>query len=127
MQTQSYKVPHHGSYINDIHWKEGDVRLEHVLLLRDRDGEEQAHLDPLDLILPLVRRAYPDATKHSLAYYGNKNFTIIGIKDYARKVVVLYRHDYTWQVMLMGKQTFAQYQQDQPYYTEVEWEKLPSY
>lgn len=41
--------------------------------------------------------------------------------------MVLYRHDYTWQVVLMKKQTFIQYQQDNPYYAQVEWEKIPSY
>lgn len=127
MQTQTYKVPHHGSYLLSCGYRRCDVQLEHVLQLRDSDGQQQENLDPLDLILPLIRRAYPDATRASLAYYGNKNFTVIGFKDYGNKVMVIYRHDFTWQVVLMKKQTFIQYQQEHPYYAQVEWEKIPSY
>lgn len=30
-------------------------------------------------------------------------------------------------VVLMKKQTFIQYQQEHPYYAQVEWKKIPSY
>lgn len=128
MQTQEFRIPHHGSYIYDIRFIEGDGGLEHMMTIRDDESAELLeNRRSLDIILPLVRRAYPEVSSYDMSHYGNKNFTAIGSRNFGQKIVVLYRHDFSWAIMTIPKDIFVQYQRKNPYYSPVQWDDLPAY
>jgi hypothetical protein len=126
MQNQEFRLPYHGSYIYDIRF-EGNPKLERIMTFHDNEGKELENRKPLDTILPLVSRAYPQVGFYDMSHYGNKNFIVIGTKNYGQKVMVLYRHDFSWMIIEIPRQAFLQYQKDNPYYSPVQWDNMPEY
>ncbi len=117
--TEVYKVPHHGSYPTDF------CQLSTLMSFSDtRPYGATAAPEVVQVILGLVRRAYPAATEESIYRYGNKNFTIVG-RTYYQDYLIVFFHDYTWEVARMPADVYDAWVQDKPYYTCVAHDDLP--
>jgi hypothetical protein len=114
MQTNAvFKIPRHGSYPSDI--------CQWTRLMSFSDTPPYGHAtapDVVQIILGLVRRVYPDATKESVWKYGNKDFTIVG-RTYFHNYVIVYFHDYTWCLGDMPAEAYDKWAADKGYYAAV--------
>jgi hypothetical protein len=108
-----YKIPHHGSYPSEF------VQLRSLMSFSDtRSYGATAAAPVVQIILGLVRRAYPEATEESVYNYPNKCFTIVG-RTYRHDYLIVFFHDYTWEVARMSSQVYDDWVQNKPYYTAV--------
>lgn len=94
-------VPVHGSYINDV---KGALVL--MTFQNRRWGEEAPDAD-WAIILALINRTYPEVNMADLRAYPNKGFTFVAEKPLTGDLVAVYRHDWSWQVVLVPAKQYA--------------------
>lgn len=109
-----YRVPVHGSYINDMTWscpagQDMGIRTIASFLVDlppEYPGASRIR-DPnvMQIILGFLRRAYPNATEKTVWQYGNKDYTAVAYNHFPDEFLFVTLLDDWWRLIAVKRTT----------------------